>query len=70
MGTILSDTVNRWRALSLKRLGHLSDLQQSGRWRRHYATQEAFDEALRTADADAKRWKQLARPDSPTIAPE
>jgi hypothetical protein len=52
--------VNKWRALSLKRLSHLADLRQTGRWRRHYASQAAFDAVLRDADADAENWKRLA----------
>lgn len=58
-------TVNKWRALSLKRLAYLSELQNSGRWRLYYASQDAFEEALRKADADAERWKAIAYEDSP-----
>ena len=53
-------TVNRWRALSLKRLGHLSELQRTGRWQLHYPDQETFERALREADADAEKWKRIA----------
>ena len=53
-------TVNKWRALSLKRLAHLSELQRTGRWRLHYADQNAFEQALRDADADAENWKRMA----------
>jgi hypothetical protein len=52
-------TVN-WRALSLKRLSHLDELKRTGRWRRHFATEEALEEALGVAAADAERWKRLA----------
>ena len=55
-----SFTVTKLRALSLKRLAHLAELQRTGRWRLHYASEEAFNEALRAADADAERWKRLA----------
>jgi len=53
-----SFTVTKLRALSLKRLAHLAELQRTGRL--HYASEEAFNEALRPADADAERWKRLA----------
>lgn len=49
-----------WRALSLKRLSHLDELMRTGRWRRHFTTEQAFDEALRVAAMDAERWKRLA----------
>ena len=52
-------TVN-WRALSLKRLSHLDELKRTGRWQRHFTTEQAFEEALRVAAADAERWKRLA----------
>ena len=60
MGDGLSFTVTKLRALSLKRLGYMAELQRTGRWRRIYASEDAFNEALRAADADAERWKQLA----------
>jgi hypothetical protein len=54
----------KWRALSLKRLGYLAELQRTGRWRLHYPSEDAFNAALHTADADAARWKQLAYGDA------
>ena len=62
-------TVHKWRALSLKRLAHLSELRRSGRWLRFYASQDAFDEAVRFAESDAERWKGLAYADSPPVQP-
>jgi hypothetical protein len=62
-----AESVTKWRALSLKRLGYLVELQHSGRWRLHYPTEDAFNEALRAADADAERWKQLAHADTRSI---
>ena len=53
-------TVHKWRALSLKRLAHLSELRRTGRWRSHYPNQDAFEEALRDAETDAEQWKTLA----------
>jgi hypothetical protein len=52
----------KWRALSLKRLEHMDELKRSGRWRRHFATEDAFEEAFRKASADAEKWKLLADP--------
>jgi len=60
MTRMSSLAVTQWRALSLKRLGYLAELQRTGRWRLHYPTEDAFNDALRAADADAERWKQLA----------
>jgi hypothetical protein len=60
MADELSFTVTKLRALSLKRLAYMAELQRTGRWRLHYASEEAFNEALRIADADAARWKRLA----------
>ena len=50
--------VVKWRALSLKRLEHFDDLKRTRRWRRHFATEDAFEKAF--SMADAKKWKQLA----------
>ena len=50
----------KWRALSLKRFAYFDDLKRTGRWRRHFATEHAFEEAFRKAIADAEKWKQLA----------
>jgi transposase-like protein len=58
-------TIVKWRALSLKRLVHLGELQRSGRWRGHFPTEEAYEKAVRSANADAERWKQLAHPNDP-----
>ena len=52
--------VIKWRALALKRLAYLSELQRTGRWHRQYKSQAAFEQALRDADADAERWKRVA----------
>ncbi len=53
-------TVVNWRALALKRLAHLDELKRSGRWQQHFASAEAFEEAMAEAAADAEKWKQLA----------
>jgi Arc/MetJ family transcription regulator len=56
----LTFTVTKLRALSLKRRAYMAELQRTGRWRLQYDSVEAFNEALRVADADAERWKRLA----------
>jgi hypothetical protein len=53
-------TVINWRALSLKRLAYLDELKRTGRWKLHFASGEAIDQAIRTATDDAQKWKQLA----------
>jgi len=63
----LVTAIVNWRALSLKRLVHLDELQRTGRWRRHFQTEDAFEEALRNAHADAERWRQLADPNQVPI---
>jgi hypothetical protein len=56
----LATATMNWRALSLKRLVHWDELRRTGRWRRHFQTEEAFEETVRNANADAERWRQLA----------
>jgi hypothetical protein len=53
-------TIVNWRALSLKRLAHLDELKRSGRWKLHFGTEEALEQALRMATDDALTWKYLA----------
>ena len=60
MAVIPSISVTKWRALSLKRLEYMFELKRSGRWRQLYATQDAFEEALRVADTDAAKWRTVA----------
>ncbi len=56
----LATAAMNWRALSLKRLVHWDELRRTGRWRRHFQTEERLEEAVRNANADAERWRQLA----------
>ena len=60
VSTFSSVTIVNWRALALKRLGHLDELKRTGRWKRYFTTEEEFEAALDRAAADAERWKQLA----------
>jgi hypothetical protein len=36
------------------------ELKRTGRWRRYFATEDAFEEALRKASIDGAKWKRLA----------
>ena len=60
MAVVPSETIIKWRALSLKRLEYVAELQRTGRWRRLYASQDAFEEALRVAETDVAKWKTVA----------
>ncbi|CAL76489.1 Conserved hypothetical protein [Bradyrhizobium sp. ORS 278] len=49
----------RWRALAERRLDHLTELFDSGRWRRYY-TEQSFLDDLRHAKAAVETWTSLA----------
>ena len=71
MMRIPSATVTKWQALSVRRLKHMAELQRSGRWRLIYPTQDSFDDAIRAADVDIRRWKSISYVESPsTVATE
>ena len=53
-------TVNKWRALSLNRLAHLTELKRTGRWHRMFANEDVLEQALREATVDAEKCKRLA----------
>ncbi|MGY3453574.1 TIGR03809 family protein [Bradyrhizobium sp. USDA 4353] len=60
----------RWCALAERRLDHLTELFDSGRWRRYY-TEQAFLDDLRHAKAAVQTWQGLSRaePEPASIAP-
>ncbi|WP_257165263.1 TIGR03809 family protein [Bradyrhizobium sp. SRS-191] len=60
----------RWCALAERRLDHLTELFDSGRWRRYY-TEQAFLDDLRHAKAAVQTWKVLSRaePEQVSIVP-
>ena len=60
MAVIPSMAITKWRALSVKRLGYMAELQRTGRWRRQYPSQDAFEEALRVAETDVAKWETVA----------
>jgi uncharacterized repeat protein (TIGR03809 family) len=58
--TVLArDVVTRWRLLAERRLDHLADLRDSGRWRRYYS-EAALAADLREAERAVATWRLLA----------
>jgi len=53
------EIVERWCALAERRLDYLTDLFETGRWRRFH-TEEAFLENIREAKAAVQTWRMLA----------
>jgi hypothetical protein len=53
------EIVVRWRNLAEQRLQHLTELFDSGRWRRYYGEQ-AFLENIREAKTAVEAWRDLA----------
>jgi uncharacterized repeat protein (TIGR03809 family) len=53
------DIVGRWCALAEKRLDHLTELFETGRWRR-YHSELAFLENIREAKAAVELWRDLS----------
>jgi uncharacterized repeat protein (TIGR03809 family) len=52
------DIVARWHALAEQRLEHLTELFETGRWRRFH-TERAFLENIREAKAAVETWRDL-----------
>lgn len=52
----------RWRILASRRLDHLVDLYQSGRWKL-YHEEASFLQMVQEARAALKTWETLAPPD-------
>jgi uncharacterized repeat protein (TIGR03809 family) len=61
-----SDVTKGWHALADKRLAHLNELFETGRWRRYY-TKAAFLENLTEAQWAVETWSILSG-DEPTPA--
>ena len=57
------DTVARWCNLAEKRLEHLTDLFETGRWRRFH-TEQAFLENIREAKQAVETWRDLMARDA------
>ena len=56
-----SDVLGRWRTLAEQRLEHLTELFESGRWRRYYG-EMAFLENIREAKVAVETWRGLSAP--------
>ncbi len=54
--------VTRWRIFAQRRLDHLIELYQSGRWKLYYKEQD-FLAMVQEARAALQVWEQLAPPD-------
>jgi hypothetical protein len=53
------EVARKWHALAVRRLAHVEDLRDSGRWR-HYYECDGLIEALREAVAARDTWARLA----------
>jgi uncharacterized repeat protein (TIGR03809 family) len=56
------NVVARWRMLAERRLNHLVELYESGRWKIYYEEPE-FLKAIQESRVALKTWEQLAPPD-------
>src|SRR5215475_13736552 len=56
-----ADVLGRWRVLAEQRLEHLTELFESGRWRR-YHSERAFLENIKEAKEAVETWRDLAAP--------
>ena len=61
-----ADVLGRWRQLAEQRLEHLTELFESGRWRRYYG-EVAFLENIREAKVAVETWRGLS---APRVVPE
>jgi uncharacterized repeat protein (TIGR03809 family) len=68
--------LERWRALAERRLAHMAQLYESGRWR-HYFSEEEFIGVVRETRASVEHWRELvpgqgaelfAVPEKPPVA--
>jgi uncharacterized repeat protein (TIGR03809 family) len=56
-----ADVLGRWRQLAEQRLEHLTELFESGRWRRYYG-ELTFLENIREAKVAVETWRGLSTP--------
>lgn len=56
-----ADVLGRWRKLAEQRLEHLTELFESGRWRRYHG-EVAFLENIREAKVAVETWRGLSAP--------
>jgi uncharacterized repeat protein (TIGR03809 family) len=53
------EIIERWRVLAEQRLEHLTELFESGRWRRYYS-ERSFLENIQEAKTAVETWRKLA----------
>ncbi len=64
------EVIARWCALAEQRLNYLTEMFESGRWRRYY-TEAAFLENIKEAKFAVEMWRGLSNPRQPTpVTPE
>jgi uncharacterized repeat protein (TIGR03809 family) len=63
-----SRVLDRWRVLAEQRLEHLTELFESGRWRR-YHSELAFLENIKEAKQAVETWRGLAAPKPMPVRP-
>jgi uncharacterized repeat protein (TIGR03809 family) len=64
------EVIVRWCTLAEQRLNYLTDMFESGRWRRFY-TEVAFLENIKEAKFAVETWRSLSNPGQPTpVTPE
>ena len=59
---VCRDLVARWRALAERRLEHLTEMFESGRWRRYHG-EFAFLENIQEAKNAVEEWRRLSTPE-------
>jgi uncharacterized repeat protein (TIGR03809 family) len=65
-----SEVIARWCTLAEQRLNYLTDMFESGRWRRYYS-EVAFLENIREAKFAVETWRGLSTPQPPRpVTPE
>jgi len=62
------DIIESWQFLAEKRLAHLSELFETGWWRR-YHTEAAFLENLHEAQSAVETWRMLAASEVSAVEP-
>jgi hypothetical protein len=63
-----ADVLGRWRLLAEQRLEHLTELFESGRWRR-YHSEQALIENIKEAKFAVETWRSLSTPGSVSQKP-
>jgi uncharacterized repeat protein (TIGR03809 family) len=56
----LDQVAQKWRALAERRVAHLVELYESGRWRHYFYSEEQFLHRMREAIRLSARWAQIA----------